>query len=460
MLLSEIISPREEVKEAQLNEALPFLLIPALAMAIRIGVPAIARAVSTGGKVAAKTAIKNPKKTAVAAAAAANPSTTMDVINTAAKVYNVVKDPKAAAAAMAKDQWGDVGEAAMDIAAIVAGALPLDVVKSLAAAAVKNALPIAGVVAMLYGGKKLYDYMTSETPPVAPAPVKKDKDTEDKDMKEANVASSPEDVFYKKQIKNIINTEMENVLTPIQKEALIMWLDGATFKQIAQHFDKSTSRANMIVYQALRLLKRSKHIKKLKQTGFGAFDTREDAAVTAEDLEEGWKSKLAGAAMMGLGALGATGGQASAADHGPGAKAPIQTTQAAQNITKVKRYPTDPRQELTLGSPADLFFNGDEKARKMRYLDYQTNPDFDPKTTPPSQAKMQGTNKPYVDQGQQLTPDQKAARDKLPLRSANWHPDDDKTKEDAAGVGIITKQNTTGDVNKGSIRKNLKAFKL
>lgn len=32
--------------------------------------------------------------------------------------------------------------------------------------------------------------------------------------------------------------------------------------------------------------------------------------------------------------------------------------------------------------------------------------------------------------------------------------------EDAAGVGIITKQNTTGDVNKGSIRKNLKAFKL
>ena len=32
--------------------------------------------------------------------------------------------------------------------------------------------------------------------------------------------------------------------------------------------------------------------------------------------------------------------------------------------------------------------------------------------------------------------------------------------EEAAGVGIITKQNTTGDVNKDSIRKNLKAFKL
>jgi hypothetical protein len=37
---------------------------------------------------------------------------------------------------------------------------------------------------------------------------------------------------------------------------------------------------------------------------------------------------------------------------------------------------------------------------------------------------------------------------------------DSINREDAAGVGIITKQNTTGDVNKGSIRKNLKAFKL
>ena len=33
-------------------------------------------------------------------------------------------------------------------------------------------------------------------------------------------------------------------------------------------------------------------------------------------------------------------------------------------------------------------------------------------------------------------------------------------QEDAAGVGIITKQNSTVDVNKGTPRKNLKAFKL
>lgn len=33
-------------------------------------------------------------------------------------------------------------------------------------------------------------------------------------------------------------------------------------------------------------------------------------------------------------------------------------------------------------------------------------------------------------------------------------------QEDAAGVGIITKQNTTADVNKGTLRKMMKGFKL
>jgi pyrimidine deaminase RibD-like protein len=37
---------------------------------------------------------------------------------------------------------------------------------------------------------------------------------------------------------------------------------------------------------------------------------------------------------------------------------------------------------------------------------------------------------------------------------------DQKTDEEAAGVGIVTKQNSTADVGPGTIRKNLKAFKL
>jgi hypothetical protein len=39
-------------------------------------------------------------------------------------------------------------------------------------------------------------------------------------------------------------------------------------------------------------------------------------------------------------------------------------------------------------------------------------------------------------------------------------PKPKKTKEDAAGVGIITKQNSTVDVNKSTPAKNLKAFRL
>ena len=37
---------------------------------------------------------------------------------------------------------------------------------------------------------------------------------------------------------------------------------------------------------------------------------------------------------------------------------------------------------------------------------------------------------------------------------------DYKVKEDAAGVGIITKQNTTKDVNKGTLRKMMKGYRL
>ena len=33
-------------------------------------------------------------------------------------------------------------------------------------------------------------------------------------------------------------------------------------------------------------------------------------------------------------------------------------------------------------------------------------------------------------------------------------------QQEAAGVGIVTKQNTTKDVNKGTLKKMLKAFRL
>ena len=51
-----------------------------------------------------------------------------------------------------------------------------------------------------------------------------------------------------------------------------------------------------------------------------------------ESLEEGWKSKLAGAAMAGIGALGAAGHAQAADDPGAGAKAPTQTSQSAGGL--------------------------------------------------------------------------------------------------------------------------------
>jgi hypothetical protein len=51
-----------------------------------------------------------------------------------------------------------------------------------------------------------------------------------------------------------------------------------------------------------------------------------------DDIEEGWKSTLAGAAMVGLGALGGAGHAQAADDQGAGAKAPTQTSQSAGGL--------------------------------------------------------------------------------------------------------------------------------
>lgn len=143
-----------------------------------------------------------------------------------------------------------------------------------------------------------------------------------------------------------------------------------------------------------------------------------------EGVKEGWKSAATGAALLGLGAMGA-GGQAQAADMNKAGvtnmKAPVHTTQAVKH-EQLKRYPTDPRPDLKLGSLEDMFFNGNTNHdREIRYLNYQT--DSDAKGMTPQQwSDAQGPkNSPM----KTLTPDQQAARKKIPLRTANWHPDDD-----------------------------------
>ena len=144
-----------------------------------------------------------------------------------------------------------------------------------------------------------------------------------------------------------------------------------------------------------------------------------------ESIEEGWKSAAAGAALMGLGAMGA-GGHAQAADMNKAGvtnmKAPVHATQAVKKEV-LKRYPTDPRPDLELGSLEDMFFNGNTNHdREIRFLNYETDPNKGD-MTPQQWSDAQGPkNSPM----KKLSPDEQAARKKLPLRTANWTPDDDK----------------------------------
>ena len=159
---------QSKVKEQQINEAAP-LLLPALAAAVRIGVPAIGRLLSQGAALAGKAAAKNPKTTAVGVAAATNPDAAMQAVNIAKNTYNLVSDPAAAMSAAAQAVWNNVADAAKNISAIAGDNLSADAAKALAAVAVKYALPAAAVVAVLYGGKKLHDYMQSAKPVTAEA---------------------------------------------------------------------------------------------------------------------------------------------------------------------------------------------------------------------------------------------------------------------------------------------------
>ena len=133
------------VEEAQLNEAFP-LLIPALAAAVRLGAPVVGRLLSKqGAKQVAKQVAKNTSKAAVVTG----------------KI--VVKNPgKSLAAYGAYEVWDTVTDA-MDFLK----ELGLDeaLIPNLAKVIVRYGIPTAAVLAALYGGKKLYDYVKDNNEP-------------------------------------------------------------------------------------------------------------------------------------------------------------------------------------------------------------------------------------------------------------------------------------------------------
>lgn len=123
------------------------------------GLAAAARAAPSVTWGIVKQGLKHPFIATGLGIAATNPQETLDLAKTVMGIVNVVMDPAAAVKAAAQGIWKNVELAYENISAIVGSKLDNETVRALSSAAVKYAIPAAGIVALLYGGKKLYDYI-------------------------------------------------------------------------------------------------------------------------------------------------------------------------------------------------------------------------------------------------------------------------------------------------------------
>ena len=159
---------REATKEdEQLDEIAPLVgaglaagaraLIPLLA---RVG-PALGRMASGAGQAAGQAA----KSGAEIAAKNAVP------IGIGAGAYSAITDLADKTAGGVGTVYNDVKSASSALGEKLGNAVDNNTLMQLATAAVKYALPIGVVIALLYGGKKLYDAITSEHPNQTPKPA-------------------------------------------------------------------------------------------------------------------------------------------------------------------------------------------------------------------------------------------------------------------------------------------------
>lgn len=121
-------------------------LLPAIAAAVRLGAPLVTKLLSK--EVAKKAATEIAKKSVGGGMMAG-------------KV--ILKNPgKALTAYGAYELYQTIDDAIEHITQLVGDALDPASIKALAAIALQYALPVGAVIAILYGGKKLYDYISSE----------------------------------------------------------------------------------------------------------------------------------------------------------------------------------------------------------------------------------------------------------------------------------------------------------
>jgi hypothetical protein len=153
--LKQMMAKKES--DQQINEVAALIpyIVPALGIALRVG----ASAVWNLGKFA----WRHPVAATVTGVAAANPVDTYNFLKGAYDVANVVANPAEAAKEVGKAIWNNVEEAYSAIKNIVQNNLDEETIKALASVAIKYALPVAAVIAILYGGKQLYDYISKNS---------------------------------------------------------------------------------------------------------------------------------------------------------------------------------------------------------------------------------------------------------------------------------------------------------
>lgn len=148
--------PQYTTESVQLNEFFP-ALIPLVAVAVRIGAPHVLKFLSKkGAKELLKKAPGAITKKAVPLLKKAP--------GVAGKVGKaIVKNPvKSALLGAGVKVYTEVSELIDDITELVGDLLDNATIQALARVAVKWALPAAAIVAIVYGGKQLYDYATDE----------------------------------------------------------------------------------------------------------------------------------------------------------------------------------------------------------------------------------------------------------------------------------------------------------
>jgi len=118
--------------------------------------------------------VTNPIKAISLAAVATHPKGAWNLANL---TFNLISDPVATGKILANQitPWADSAKAASDLSMIIGDNLPSAAITGLAKLAVSYALPVAGVIALLYGGNKLYNYLKSKNalPPEQPAQQQK-----------------------------------------------------------------------------------------------------------------------------------------------------------------------------------------------------------------------------------------------------------------------------------------------